>query len=564
MLGDVIPAFNKMREQGKTRFIGFTAIGETASLHKVIFPPAHSMPRRCRVNVLNQSAEASLPADYPAQDYGRMLERATKAGIGTIGIRVLAGGALSGAEERNPLAGPPAEPIGSGMNYEADVARARRLEPIVEEGYAGSLTEVAMRFAISIRRRANFPPRRSALRISRNSRPPSRPSRKARCPKPRSPGSPRCGRRSPASRGDSRILTRGNTMGLLEGDTALVTGAASGIGRGIAKALAAEGVRLVLSDIAAEAGGALARELDAAFVPADLTEPAAARRLFDAAADALGSISIFVHCASPRRRESETALAVTEERTLGQPATVGLRAGFVLGQAAGNHMKARRIKGRMLFITSLHAYAPRNLPHYSATKAGQTMVVKELARALGPAGIRVNALAPGAIPGGGFDADVSALEKMIPLGRTLTADDVAAMAVALLCDRFSRYVTGTTVAVDGGIALYNGFLPRPDRPPPGFTGAGRRFRLGLAEQDLHRAVVRLERRQPAQELQRERPVAALPGGAVGGEQHDRLARPSGQGFLEQVPGVAQAARAHMDVDQVGVAGRRRRPRELVA
>jgi NAD(P)-dependent dehydrogenase (short-subunit alcohol dehydrogenase family) len=118
-------------------------------------------------------------------------------------------------------------------------------------------------------------------------------------------------------------------------------------------------------------------------------------------------------------------------------------------------MKELKIKGRMLFITSLHAYAPRNLPHYSATKAGQTMVVKELARALGPYGIRVNALAPGAIPGGGFDADTTALEKMIPMGRTGTPEDVAGMAIALLCDRFSGYVTGTTVAVDGGIALYN-------------------------------------------------------------------------------------------------------------
>ena len=243
-------------------------------------------------------------------------------------------------------------------------------------------------------------------------------------------------------------------MGLLEGDTALVTGAASGIGRGIAKALAAEGVRLALSDIVADAGGALARELNAAFLPADLADPPAARRLFDAAVGALGSVSVLVHCASPRRHERETALAVTEAEWDAM-VTVGLRAGFVLGQAAGNHMKARNIKGRIVFITSLHAYAPRNLPHYSATKAGQTMVVKELARALGPAGIRVNAVAPGAIPGGGFKADVAALEKMIPLGRTGTPEDVAAMAVALLCDRFSRYVTGTTVAVDGGIALYN-------------------------------------------------------------------------------------------------------------
>jgi NAD(P)-dependent dehydrogenase (short-subunit alcohol dehydrogenase family) len=243
-------------------------------------------------------------------------------------------------------------------------------------------------------------------------------------------------------------------MGLLEGDTALVTGAASGIGRGIAKACAAEGARLVLTDVAEEPGRALARELNATFVIADLVDPLAARRLFDAAEDALGSISILVHSASPKRRENQTTLAVTETEW-DSMVTVGLRAGFVLGQAAGAHMKTRKIKGRMLFITSLHAYTPRNLPHYSATKAGQTMLVKELARALGAEGIRVNAIAPGAIPGGGFDADTAALEKMIPLGRTGTPEDIADMAIALLCDRFSRYVTGTTIAVDGGLSLYN-------------------------------------------------------------------------------------------------------------
>jgi 3-oxoacyl-[acyl-carrier protein] reductase len=252
------------------------------------------------------------------------------------------------------------------------------------------------------------------------------------------------------------------TMGLLPGDSALVTGAASGIGRGIAKALAAEGARLALSDIAAEPGAALARELNAVFIAADLADPSAARKLFDAAVAAIGPISILVHSAAPKRRESETMLAVSEAEWDAM-LTVGLRAGFVLGQTAGAQMKAHNVKGRMLFVTSLHAYTPRNLPHYSATKAGQTMLVKELARALGPDGIRVNAIAPGAIPGGGFDADIAAFEKMIPLGRPGTPEDIAAMAVALLCDRFSRYVTGTTVAVDGGLALYNWIPFRPAR-----------------------------------------------------------------------------------------------------
>jgi NAD(P)-dependent dehydrogenase (short-subunit alcohol dehydrogenase family) len=218
--------------------------------------------------------------------------------------------------------------------------------------------------------------------------------------------------------------------------------------------LAEEGARLVLSDVAAEPGKALARELDATFVAADLAEPAAARPLFEAAQAALGRISVFVHSASPKRSEDQTVLAVTEAQWDAM-LTVGLRAGFVLGQSVGTHMKAHGIKGRMLYVTSLHASSPRNLPHYSATKAGQTMLVKELARALGSHGVRVNAIAPGAVPGGGFDADVAAMEAMIPLGRMGTPEDIAGMALALLSDRFSRYVTGTTIVVDGGLALYN-------------------------------------------------------------------------------------------------------------
>src|SRR5262245_64444713 len=91
---------------------------------------------------------------------------------------------------------------------------------------------------------------------------------------------------------------------------------------------------------------------------------------------------------------------------------------------------------------------PLIIPHYASSKAGQTMVLKELARALGPAGIRVNALAPGAVPGGGFNAAAFSFDGKIPLGRLGRPEDMADMAAALLSDRFSGYVTGTTVAVD--------------------------------------------------------------------------------------------------------------------
>jgi NAD(P)-dependent dehydrogenase (short-subunit alcohol dehydrogenase family) len=175
--------------------------------------------------------------------------------------------------------------------------------------------------------------------------------------------------------------------------------------------------------------------------------------------NALGRISIFVHSASPPRRESQTVLNVTSDEWDAM-VNINLRSGFALGQAIAKQMITEQIRGKMLFVTSLHAESPRNLPHYSAAKAGETMIVKELARALGPHGIRVNAIAPGAIPGGGFAADTAALEKMIALGRTGTPEDIASMAVALLSDRFSAYVTGTTVVVDGGLALYN-WIPAP-------------------------------------------------------------------------------------------------------
>jgi aryl-alcohol dehydrogenase-like predicted oxidoreductase len=148
VLGDVVPALNRARDQGKTRFIGFTAIGETAALHRIIDSGAFDSAQ-VPYNALNPSAGAPVPAGYPAQDYGGILDRAMQAGVGTIGIRALAGGALSGSEARNPLGLATVEPIGSGASYAADVARARRLEPMVHEGHAGSLTEMAMRFVIS-------------------------------------------------------------------------------------------------------------------------------------------------------------------------------------------------------------------------------------------------------------------------------------------------------------------------------------------------------------------------------------------------------------------------------
>jgi len=148
VLRDVVPALNRAREQGKTRFIGFTAIGETAALHRLVASGAFDSAQ-VPYNALNPSAGETIADAYPAQDYGCILDAAAKAGVGTIGIRALAGGALSGSEARNPMGLATVEPIGSGASYGRDVARARRLEPMVREGHAESLTDMAMRFVIA-------------------------------------------------------------------------------------------------------------------------------------------------------------------------------------------------------------------------------------------------------------------------------------------------------------------------------------------------------------------------------------------------------------------------------
>ena len=148
VLGDVVPAFERLRQQGKTRFLGFTAIGDTAALHQVIDARAFDSAQVV-YNMLNPSAAAGLPANYPAQDYGRLFDHTRAAGVGVVGIRVLAGGALSGSPDRHPIASPPPEPIGTAMSYDADVVRARRLMLLVKEGFAATLTEAATRFALS-------------------------------------------------------------------------------------------------------------------------------------------------------------------------------------------------------------------------------------------------------------------------------------------------------------------------------------------------------------------------------------------------------------------------------
>jgi NAD(P)-dependent dehydrogenase (short-subunit alcohol dehydrogenase family) len=256
-------------------------------------------------------------------------------------------------------------------------------------------------------------------------------------------------------------------MGLLDNpfdparDAALVTGAGNGIGRAIAQALVGEGVRTVFADLREDtvtAAAAASPRPDLA-VPwvGDLADRDACETLLADAKKAVGQVTHFVHSASPARREADHIFGVSDE-TWRRMHAVNIDAGFHLARELARQLIAARVPGSFLMLTSLHAHTPRNLPHYSTSKAALAVLVKEMAKTLGRFNIRVNALAPGAIAAGGFVAD-PAMARHIPLGRLGRADDLVPMALAVLSNKVAGYVTGAEIVIDGGIALTNWFEP---------------------------------------------------------------------------------------------------------
>jgi aryl-alcohol dehydrogenase-like predicted oxidoreductase len=145
---EVLPALERLRAQGKCDHLGITAIGEPAALREVIAGGAVATAQ-VPFNLLNPSAAFPAPAGLVGGDAERLIDHCAEAGVGVFGIRILAGGALSGSAARHPHGSPRVAPIGSGPDYAADVAAARALLPLVAEGFAESLVEAAIRFAIT-------------------------------------------------------------------------------------------------------------------------------------------------------------------------------------------------------------------------------------------------------------------------------------------------------------------------------------------------------------------------------------------------------------------------------
>jgi L-galactose dehydrogenase/L-glyceraldehyde 3-phosphate reductase len=148
VLEEAVPAMQRLRDQGKCRFLGITALGDTKALGQLL---ATGVIDTAQVpyNLLNPSWLTAMPAGLPGQDFCGTGLDAVSQGVGLIGIRILAAGALSGEAGRHPVAMPNVAPIASGADYAADLAAALRLSPLVAEGHVASLAELAIRYAIT-------------------------------------------------------------------------------------------------------------------------------------------------------------------------------------------------------------------------------------------------------------------------------------------------------------------------------------------------------------------------------------------------------------------------------
>lgn len=249
-------------------------------------------------------------------------------------------------------------------------------------------------------------------------------------------------------------------MERLAGKVAIVTGAGSGIGQGIAKRLGREGARVVVDYVGSEGGADETRKAieavggQAVLVRADVTKMADIEKLVETAWTQFGSADVLVNNAG---MEKKSDFWDTPEAEYDRVLAVNLKGPFFLTQAFVRRLRAADKPGRVINISSVHEdMAFPGFATYCCSKGGLRMLMRDLAVELGPLGITVNNVAPGAIATPintallQDKAKLDALLRNIPLGRLGSPEDVAGLAAFLASDDAS-YVTGATFLVDGGL-----------------------------------------------------------------------------------------------------------------
>jgi 2-deoxy-D-gluconate 3-dehydrogenase len=253
----------------------------------------------------------------------------------------------------------------------------------------------------------------------------------------------------------------------LQGQVAIVTGGAQGIGRGIVETLSAAGAQVVIADRNHDEAGALAETLrkqgrSASAVEVDVADETSVQAMVQRTVDQFKHVNIVVNNAGvfPMRTLRELD-AATWDRTLG----VNLRGAYLCTRFAAEQMIAGRVAGRIIDISTINtARTYVGMAHYDASKGGLNALTKAAALEYAPFGITVNAVAPGGVktPGslavrtqlgqGSVEAADAAFAQRIPLGRWAEPEEIG-RAVWFLASRAADYITGQVLYVDGGLIL---------------------------------------------------------------------------------------------------------------
>ncbi|HWQ36559.1 MAG TPA: glucose 1-dehydrogenase [Blastocatellia bacterium] len=249
----------------------------------------------------------------------------------------------------------------------------------------------------------------------------------------------------------------------LKDKIALVTGSSQGIGRGIVERFAQEGADVVINYIGnAERAQEALRAVEAAgrrglVVQADVSRTDEIRKLFAASLEHFGRLDILVNNAGI---ENHAPFQDVTEADYDRVLNVNLKGPFFATQEMVRHLIATKRRGKIVNISSVHEELPfPNFTAYCVSKGGLKMMMRNLSIELGPLGININNIAPGAIETPintkllNDPVKLKALLSQIPLGRLGQPGDVAALATFLASDD-ADYVTGATFFVDGGLTWH--------------------------------------------------------------------------------------------------------------
>ncbi len=263
------------------------------------------------------------------------------------------------------------------------------------------------------------------------------------------------------------------TKGVLFGQSALVTGASSGIGEGIAIALAAAGASVVVNSSShPERGQAVADEINknggnAIAYRADVSSETEVQTMFKEMYKAFGTIDILVNNAGMQKDAAFVDLSLADWQKV---IDVNLTGQFLCAREAAREFIRRgpvpersMALGKIICISSVHDIIPwAGHANYAASKGGINMLMKTMAQELGPQKIRVNSISPGAIRTRINASEMETPEEeqriltLIPYKRIGEPADIGKLAVWLASDA-SDYITGATMYIDGGMTLYPGF-----------------------------------------------------------------------------------------------------------